>query len=33
MMQRQFTHAPITCLMPLFMSIGCILGRPEVEKV
>jgi hypothetical protein len=32
-MKRQFIQVPITCLMPLFMSIGCILGRPEVEKV
>lgn len=32
-MKRQFIQAPITYLMPLFMSIGCILGRPEVEKV
>lgn len=32
-MKRQFIQVPITCLMLLFMSIGCILGRPEVEKV
>ncbi len=33
MMQHQFIHAPITCLMLLFMSIYSILGHPEVEKV
>ncbi len=32
-MKHLFIHACTSCLVPLFMTITGILGRPEVEKV
>jgi hypothetical protein len=32
MIKHQCIHAPVSCLMRLFMSISDILGRPEGEK-